>query len=90
MVSLNGNFRAALSPTVSWRELAAAVRVTGPDLEKLSPAERIVAAHVCQGLSNREIAVILGKSERTVKNQVSAVLAKCGVPTRARLIALLR
>jgi DNA-binding CsgD family transcriptional regulator len=56
----------------------------------LSPAERVVAAHVCQGLSNREVAALLGKSERTVKNQVSSILAKCGVPTRARLIALLR
>ena len=34
--------------------------------------------------------IALGKSERTVKNQVSAILAKYGVPTRARLIALLR
>jgi len=90
MVSLSPNFHAALTPTVSWRDLAAGVTVTGPDLPRLSPAERIVAAQVCQGLSNREIATALGKSERTVKNQVSAVLAKCGVPTRARLIALLR
>ena len=90
MVSLSPNFQASLTPTVSWRDLAAGVTVTNPDQPSLSPAERIVAAHVCQGLSNREIAAVLGKSERTVKNQVSAVLAKCGVPTRARLIALLR
>lgn len=90
MVSLSPNFQATLSPTVTWRELAAGITATGPDLARLSPAERVVAAHVCQGLSNREIAALLGKSERTVKNQVSAVLAKCGVPTRARLIALLR
>ena len=90
MVSLRPIFSVPLPPTAGWRELAAGVEVTGADLTRLSPAERIVAAFVCQGLSNREIATALGKSERTVKNQVSAVLAKCGVPTRARLIALLR
>ena len=61
-----------------------------PQLGGLSPAERAVAIQLKLGLSNREIAVVLGKSECTVKNQVSAVLGKCGVPTRARLIALLR
>jgi DNA-binding CsgD family transcriptional regulator len=90
MVSLSPQYLAPLSPTVSWREVAAGITAAGPDLARLSPAERVVAAHLCQGLTNREIAAILGKSERTVKNQVSAVLAKCGVPTRARLIALLR
>ena len=90
MVSLRPAFSVPLPPTAGWRELAAGVEVGGADLTRLSPAERIVAAFVCQGLSNREIAAALGKSERTVKNQVSAILAKCGVPTRARLIALLR
>lgn len=47
-------------------------------------------AYVCQGLSNKEIASALGKSECTVKHQVSACLAKLGVPSRTRLIALLR
>jgi len=49
-----------------------------------------VVAGVCQGLTNREIASRLGKSEFTVKNQVSAILRKLGLPTRGRLIALLR
>ena len=65
-------------------------RTPGQLCEKLSPAERVVAAHITEGLSNREIAAALGKSEATVKNQVSAVLHKLAVPTRARLIALLR
>ena len=90
MVSLRPIFSAPLPPTAGWRELAAGVEMPGADQSRLSPAERIVAAHLCEGLSNREIAAALGKSERTVKNQVSAILAKCGVPTRARLIALLR
>jgi DNA-binding CsgD family transcriptional regulator len=33
---------------------------------------------------------MLGKSPATVKNQVSTILGKIGVPTRTRLIALLR
>jgi DNA-binding NarL/FixJ family response regulator len=33
---------------------------------------------------------VLGKSPATVKNQVAACLRKLGVPTRTRLIALLR
>jgi len=61
-----------------------------PGIGRLSPAEEVVCAHLLQGLSNRETAALLGKSEYTVKNQVSAILAKCGVPTRARLIARFR
>jgi DNA-binding CsgD family transcriptional regulator len=56
----------------------------------LSPAERVVAMQVAQGLSNKEIAQVLGKSEFTVKNQVSTILQKLGVPCRGRLIVLLR
>ena len=81
---------AYIPATATWRELAAEFSPAPCEAGRLSPAEEVVCAHLRQGLSNREIAAILGKSERTVKNQVSAVLAKCGVPTRARLIALLR
>jgi DNA-binding NarL/FixJ family response regulator len=81
---------AALPATATWRELAVELAPAPCESAQLSPAEEVVCAYVRQGLSNREIATALGKSERTVKNQVSAVLAKCGVPTRARLIAMLR
>jgi DNA-binding NarL/FixJ family response regulator len=80
----------SISPTAPWSEISARLPVADPHLAQLSPAERIVAVHIAEGFSNREIAVALGKSEATVKNQVSAVLHKCGVPTRARLIARLR
>lgn len=68
--------------------MAAGMKNIPPAYKQLSPAEVVVLAYVRLGLSNREIATALGKSERTVKNQVSAVLAKFGIPTRARLIAL--
>ena len=48
-----------------------------------------MAAQVTRGLSNREIAAVLGKSPATVKNQVAMILRKLGVPTRTRLIARL-
>lgn len=55
----------------------------------LTPAERQVFGHLVQGLDNRTIAARTGKSEKTVRNQVSIILSKCGQPTRAALIAAL-
>ena len=75
---------------MSWREFCALPAVDLPVLAELSPAERVVAMQVAQGLTNKEIARVLGKSEITVKHQVSSILAKLGVPSRTRLIVLLR
>lgn len=76
--------RPRLRPTPGPRRRAAR-RPRRPAV--LSPAEQAVVAGVCQGLTNREIAAHLGKSEFTVKNQVSTILRKFGLPSRARLIA---
>ena len=80
----------ALPATMSWREFCAWPEAPPPPLDVLSPAEQVVLLHLRHGLTNREIARALGKSERTVKNQVSAILGKCNVPTRMRLLASLR
>lgn len=56
----------------------------------LTPAEADVLAHLVQGLDNRTIASRLGKSEKTVRNQVSAILDKLGVHTRAEAIVRAR
>lgn len=56
----------------------------------LTPAEKRVLHLVQLGLSNKEIASVLGRAERTIKNQVSSCLRKFDVPSRARLMALLR
>lgn len=79
----------AVPPTVSWREFCARPEIDSPLLAGLSPAERVVASCLRRGLSNKEIARLLGKSEFTVKHQVSACLAKFGVGSRTRLMALL-
>lgn len=57
---------------------------------KLTPAEAEVVALLSRGLSNREIAAALGKSEGTVKNQLSAVYRKLGVNNRMRLLLMFR
>jgi DNA-binding NarL/FixJ family response regulator len=58
--------------------------------QTLTVSERTVLGRLLQGESNKEIATALGKAEATVKHQVSSILRKHGVPSRARLIALLR
>lgn len=55
--------------------------------EDLTPTERQVLALLLEGLDNRAIALRSGKNEKTVRNQVSAILSKTGHPTRAALIA---
>ena len=52
--------------------------------------EQEVALLLAQGLGNAEIAARLHRSERTVEHHVSAVLAKLGVPSRARAVAQLK
>lgn len=56
----------------------------------VSPSEREIALLICEGASNAEIARRLSKSLLTIKKQVTSLLAKLGVPSRARLMALLR
>ena len=53
----------------------------------LTGAERQVLQLLLEGLDNRSIAARSGKSEKTVRNQVSAILSKTGQPSRAALIA---
>ena len=56
----------------------------------LTPSERAVLELVAQGLDNHRIAQQLGKGEKTVRNQVSAIFAKLGVRTRAEAIVRAR
>lgn len=54
----------------------------------LTSAEAQVLHLVAEGLDNRTIAVRLNKSEKTVRNQLSTILAKLGVRSRSEAIVL--
>ncbi len=56
----------------------------------LTPSEREVALLICEGCSNAEVSRRLKKSLLTTKKQVTSIFAKMNVPSRARLMALLR
>ena len=57
-----------------------------PPAAGLTPAEAEVLRLVAEGLDNRSIAGRLGKSEKTVRNQVSVIFDKLGVQSRAQAI----
>lgn len=59
-------------------------------LAGLTPAEAEVFDLVAQGLGNSAIADRLGKSDKTVRNQVSAILSKLGVGSRAEAIVMIQ
>ncbi len=72
--------------------VAASLRSQGSRFEAsalpddLSPRELEVLRLMAGGYSNREISTALSKSEGTIKNQVSAILAKLGVRDRTRAV----
>jgi DNA-binding NarL/FixJ family response regulator len=54
----------------------------------LTPAEAAILDLVAEGLDNRAIAERLGKSEKTVRNQLSAIFDKLGVHSRSQAIVM--
>jgi DNA-binding NarL/FixJ family response regulator len=57
------------------------------DAWSLTPAEQEVARLLLKGLSHKEIATVRDTSERTAREQASAVYKKAGVAGRAELSA---
>ncbi|MBW8327654.1 MAG: response regulator transcription factor [Thiobacillus sp.] len=57
----------------------------GPVLDRLSQRERQVAEAVARGATNKEIARVMGITERTVKAHLSAAYEKLGVRDRMQL-----
>lgn len=53
---------------------------------KLTPGEAAILALVMEGLDNPSIAQRLGKSAKTVRNQLSVIFSKLGVHTRSQAI----
>jgi pimeloyl-ACP methyl ester carboxylesterase len=56
----------------------------------LTPREREILELIAQGLGNETIAVRLHLSEKTVRNNVTRIFDKLGVPTRAQAIVRAR
>ncbi len=59
-------------------------------LEQLSQRESEVALKIQEGKSNKEIAIVLGITERTVKSHLSNIFEKLDVHDRLALAMLLR
>jgi len=59
-------------------------------LERLTKREQHLARLVCDGRSNQEIADTTGLSLETVKKHLHSIFCKLEVPSRSRLIALMR
>jgi DNA-binding NarL/FixJ family response regulator len=77
------------------RLLAAAGQVFAPTenatiLADLTPREKEVALAVAKGHSNREVAVKLDVSERTIKAHLSVIFEKLAIRDRLQLAVLLR
>ncbi len=77
---------ASLLPTFAVAE--AAVRRKGEAWVALTPREREILIYLRLGYANRQIAVALGNSVNTVRNQVRGVLRKLGAANRAEAVAL--
>ena len=63
---------------------------TPAPFDRLTPRERVLAEHLADGRTNGQIARTLGLSEKTVRNGVSALLAKLAVPDRLAVALLAR
>ncbi|HKN86597.1 MAG TPA: response regulator transcription factor [Nitrospiraceae bacterium] len=84
------NGQSILDPAVTQRvltrvqTLSNATSSTEPKGEALSPQERRVLALVAEGKTNKEIAVALNLSEKTVGNYLSNVFQKLNITRRSQ------
>jgi len=54
----------------------------------LTEAERRILHLVSDGQTNKEIAALVGLSEKTVRNQMTQILRKLGVERRSQAVAV--
>ncbi len=80
------NGELALQPELTLKALSKQ-RSDAADTIVLNDAETTLLSLMAEGLSNRDIAARIFKAEGTVRNQVSALLAKLEVSNRTQAIA---
>jgi two-component system, NarL family, response regulator DevR len=84
--------RSILDPSVTQRVLARIKDQASTGREQkgtdLSPQEQKVVALVAEGQTNKEIAVALGLSDKTVRNYLSNIFQKLQVSRRSQAAAL--
>ncbi len=79
-------------PKVAWRvlrqfqDMASLGRTLEDITTPLTPKEVQILTHIAEGNSNKRIANILGISEQTIKNHVSAILRKLNANDRAHAV----
>ncbi len=61
-------------------------RADEPPSIPLTPRELAILGHVAGGLRNREVGELLEVSEQTIKNHLSSILHKLGVPNRTHAV----
>ena len=83
-----GRLRAALGAVLEGLSVRETPWFTdAPDHEPLTPRELQVFELLGKGLSNRDIAGVLGISVHTAKYHVGQILAKVGASTRAEAVS---
>lgn len=58
------------------------------ELHSLSPQERRIIPLIAEGYTNKEIAVKLALSDKTIKNYVAIMFAKLAIERRTQAVAL--
>lgn len=79
-----------LDPSVADRARARIDALAGPTghAQTLSPQERRILGYLTQGLTNKEIAVAMNLSEKTIRNYLTSVFTKLNVSRRTEAVAL--
>ncbi len=68
------------------QQFAALPDKSSPILDALTPREQEVLTLIARGLSNREIALRLSISEKTVKNHINNIFSKLHVRDRTQAV----
>jgi len=84
-VAMGGSLLAPVASSAVLRRVRGETPTTGPSL---TPREREVLDALARGLGNKQIAVQLGVSERTVKFHVSSLFEKLGAGNRTEAVTI--